>query len=66
MFLSSFTSARAKRNAQAIIHQIPAYSNHPEVNSETVRVAGVIPECARVFAGIGVEEVGHMFFPTVF
>jgi hypothetical protein len=38
----------------------PAYSNHPEVNFETARVAGVIQECGRYFAGIGVEEVGHL------
>jgi hypothetical protein len=43
-----------------------AYSNHPEVNFGVVRVAGVIQECARVFAGIGVEEVGHLRFVQAF
>jgi hypothetical protein len=43
-----------------------AYSNLPEVSFGIVRVAGVIQECARDFAGIGVEEVGHLFFQTVF
>jgi hypothetical protein len=43
-----------------------ACSNHPEVNFGIVRVAGVIQECARDFAGIGVEEVGHLFIQAVF
>jgi hypothetical protein len=43
----------------------PAYINHPEVNFGTVRVVGVIPECARD-PWIGVEEVGHLFVQAVF
>ena len=43
-----------------------AYRNHPEVNFGIVRVASVNQECASDFAGIRVEEVGHLFDQAFF